>query len=135
MKKIFYRNTKIDMGSIFLPVLILNIMKANNSSQMLLFIVLLVLVLYTIVIFPYYFIYDLNKDEIILEAPKSKKIKKFKIGVDEVGLEFNPHKEWYIFKYKWRKIQIVSSNIVYPKLYKSKMEEISCCSLINIKET
>ena len=132
---LFYRNTKIDMGSIFLPVLILNIMQANNSSQMLLFIILLVLVLYIIVIFPYYyiFIYDLNKDEIILEAPKSKKIKKFKIGVDEVGLEFNPHKECYIFKYKWRKIQIVSSNIVYPKLYKSKIEELSNYCLINSK--
>ena len=117
------------------PVINPNII--NSLLGLLISISLLALFICRTVKLPYYniFIYDLEKDEIRLESSTSKKIINLKIGIDNVSLSFNKQCGCYIFKYKWRKIQIVSSNIVYPKLYKSKMEEISCCSLINIKET
>ena len=119
------------------PVINPNIINSLLGLLILIYISLSVLYIYITVKIPYYniFIYDLEKDEIRLESSTSKKIINLKIGIDNVSLSFNKQCGCYIFKYKRIRIQIVSSNIVYPKLYKSKMEEISCCSLINIKET
>lgn len=119
------------------PVINPNIINSLLGLLILIYISLSVLYIYITVKIPYYniFIYDLEKDEIRLESSTSKKIINLKMGIDNVSLSFNKQCGCYIFKYKRRRIQIVSSNIVYPKLYKSKMEEISCCSLINIKET
>lgn len=119
------------------PVINPNIINSLLGLLILIYISLSVLYIYITVKIPYYniFIYDLEKDEIRLESSISKKIINLKIGIDNVSLSFNKQCGCYIFKYKRIRIQIVSSNIVYPKLYKSKMEEISCCSLINIKET
>lgn len=119
------------------PVINPNIINSLLGLLILIYISLSVLYIYITVKIPYYniFIYDLEKDEIRLESSTSKKIINLKMGIDNVSLSFNKQCGCYIFKYKRIRIQIVSSNIVYPKLYKSKMEEISCCSLINIKET
>lgn len=139
---VFYRDVSVGGAEstlllylVLSPVINPNII--NSLLRLIIYISLSVLYIYITVKIPYYniFIYDLEKDEIRLESSTSKKIINLKMGIDNVSLSFNKQCGCYIFKYKRIRIQIVSSNIVYPKLYKSKMEEISCCSLINIKET